>query len=105
MTLAAVSVSQDGHIAVSGVLSFDTVADLRAEGDALIKNLTATEALVVDFQAVKQSDSSALALLTAWARSAGKLNKTIKFVNLQAHLIEIAKLSNLDKIINYSGCV
>lgn len=85
------------HFTLSGTISFDSVANLCDMGSNLIKN--GPQNIVFDFHEIVRSDSSALALLTAWARKARQLNKTIQFINLGPQLIDVAKLSNLDKVL------
>ncbi len=103
MNLATVKISPDGRcLMVSGIIAFDTLVQLREQGGGLIHEVKPEE-IIFDFQEVERSDSSALALLTAWAREARKLGKKVKFVNLQSQLMDIARLSNLDKIIQLSA--
>jgi len=126
MISATVKINDDGHLLVSGVLSFANVAVLRAQGNELIANLSpagaagtaadsattttmpqtqmqtqtkTSQTIVVDFKEVTKCDSAALALLTAWKRMAKQNNRQIQFANLPAQLMDLAKLSNLDKIL------
>lgn len=84
---------------VSGTLNVETVAGLRTAGTQLAQ--TAHEPLF-DLQNITQYDSSALALLTAWARDAKKAGKQARFINVPPQLIAIAKLSDLDKVLSLS---
>lgn len=97
MTLAEVKINKDGNsIQVKGVLNFATVPELRLTGDNLLKVLAEP---VFDFKEVLRSDSAALALLTAWSRSAQKSGKSVRFINIPPQLMDIARLSSLDKIL------
>jgi phospholipid transport system transporter-binding protein len=97
-TTAAVKISQDGKsIEVSGALSFATVPTLRDHGNELLKKLANP---IFDFRAVTRSDSSALALLAAWARYAHGLGKSSRFINIPSQLMDIARLSRLDKVLS-----
>ncbi len=98
MTAAEIKISQNGtRIQVSGVLSFATVPTLRDQGIQLLKNVTEP---LFDFKEVTRSDSAALALLTAWARYAHSLGKSASFINIPPQLMDIARLSRLDKILS-----
>ncbi len=96
MNTATVIKADNGNAEVSGELCFATVSMLRPLG---IKLLATHPYLQFDFQKVVRSDSSALALLTAWMRYAKKNHKTIEFINLPVQLLEMAQLSRLDKIL------
>ncbi|HVV68789.1 MAG TPA: STAS domain-containing protein [Gammaproteobacteria bacterium] len=97
-TAAEVKISKDGKcILVGGVLSFATVGVLRDQGNQLQEKL---QTPVFDFKEVIRADSSALALLTAWARYARGSGKTADFINIPPHLMDIACLSRLDKVLS-----
>lgn len=89
-------IAEKDHVQVTGILSFATVPTLRAEGNQMIKSRAA---VVFDFQNVTCDDSSGLALLTAWTRYAQQCKTNITFVHLPQQLIDIAKVSWLDKIL------
>lgn len=86
----------DGCAQVIGALTFDTVAKLRTKGNQFI---TTRKRLEFDFKDVTRCDSSALTLLTAWARLSRKNGKAIFFINLPQQLYDIAKISGLDKVL------
>jgi len=97
MTLAEVKVNKDGKtVQVKGVLNFATVSELRSAGDSLLKEIAEP---VIDFKEVVRSDSAALTLFTAWSRSAQKEGKSVRFINIPSQLMDIARLSSLDKIL------
>ena len=60
------------------------------------------DALVFDLKQVSFSDSSGVALLTAWGREAKRLDKSIRFVNLPTQLFDIAQVCGLAKILPIS---
>lgn len=93
---AKITLEKNGLAKISGVLSFDTVNQLRLMGDQL---LAQHDHLIFDFQQVTRSDSSGLALLTAWTRIARQSGKKVEFSNLPEQLIDIAKVGGLVKIL------
>lgn len=98
MTTAEIKISADGaSLQVSGILSFATVPTLRDQGNQMLKSLANP---VFDFMGVTRSDSAALALLTAWARQAKSLGKSASFINIPAQLMDIARLSRIDKVLS-----
>lgn len=86
----------ENSIQISGVLDVHTVTQLREVGTSLLKDVANP---VFDLSQVTQCDSSALALLTAWARDAKKLGKEVRFTHLPSSLMAIAKLSALEKVL------
>ena len=87
---------EENSCQICGVLNFSTVPGLRNYGNKIISQYPQ---VVFDFGQVTRSDSAGLALLTAWWRFAGELGKKIRFVNIPNQMIDIARLSNLDKIL------
>ena len=65
--------------------------------DALFDDTSNT--LEIDLSGLQRSDSSGLALLVEWYRSAEQRNKMISFVNIPAQMLDIAMLSGLDDIL------
>jgi anti-anti-sigma factor len=96
--MAEITIGPNGSLLVSGRLVFASAPALRNLGNQMLKNAPAEA--IFDLQAVAYCDSSALSLLTAWARKAKNLRKTIRFINLPAGLLDIAQLSNLDKVLS-----
>jgi phospholipid transport system transporter-binding protein len=90
---------EGSHLLVSGVLSFATVSDVRSMGNELLKNISEP---VFDLKGVTSSDSAALALLSAWAREAKRLGRSVRFINVPTSLMHIALLSNLEKVLSLS---
>jgi anti-anti-sigma factor len=88
--------SSTNEYTIQGELNFSTVEQLRAAGDDLLR----TQATVIfNFQNITRSDSSVLALFTAWMRQARRYNKKIFFTHLSSQLSGIARLSELETIL------
>lgn len=83
---------------IEGELTFNTAKLLLNKSKKLFS--TKTNSIEVDLSKITRSDSSALALLTEWQRLAAQHKKTIVFKNLPSQLLNMAKLSKLDNILN-----
>jgi phospholipid transport system transporter-binding protein len=88
---------QDGDRSrVSGVLHFTTVTALLATGIQAIEN---GRAAVIDLSAVKDSDSSGLALLIEWLSVAKGANRTLRYENIPVQLQQLARLSEVEELV------
>ncbi len=97
MAVATIRPTDNDHYVVEGELCFDTIPSLRQKGDAFIQS---SHALNFDFSGVTRSDSSAMALLLAWYRTAHKLQKKLTYINLSSQMRDLIHLSNLDHFFN-----
>ena len=75
-------------VILDGAITLGNVADLLREGNAAIGDGART----VDLSGVAELDSSALALLLAWLRTARQQGRELSFVNLPPGLTTIARL-------------
>lgn len=98
MNAAGITLSQ-GLLALHGNINFNTVVELRKTGDSLISQASMMN-LRVDFSQVAHSDSSGLALITAWLRLANTLNKRLTLVNVPQSLLRIAKACNVSEFLD-----
>ena len=89
---------QEGFV-LSGVLSFDTVTPLLAEGQSLFASV---DVVRVDLAAVELCDSAGVALLAEWVRLTRGWQKEIEYQNVPAQLLAIAELSGLDALLPFS---
>ncbi len=84
----------DGVLHLQGVLDFRTGAQLRAEGEKLIR-ASSTATVVVDCSAVEHSSSVGLSLLLAYMRVAQGAGKTLSVRSLPVEMRQIAEVSGL----------
>ncbi|CAN5742192.1 MAG: STAS domain-containing protein [Gammaproteobacteria bacterium] len=56
-------------------------------------------AVVVDLKAVARIDSAGLALLVNWAREGRRHRVAIRFQNIPARMLAIAKICGVDKVL------
>lgn len=86
----------DGRFALSGVLDFDTVAEVLAESTKCFEEYTQLE---VDLAGVQEADSAGLALLLEWVNWAKYTVREIRFLNLPDALLAIARISEVDEFL------
>ena len=87
----------EGHFQLAGDLSFASVPQIYPQGEMLFHSKAT--ALVLDLRAVERTDSAGLALLVEWLRQARHQRKDLRFRNIPAQLLAIAKASGLEKIL------
>ena len=89
--------NDDGSWLLKGELGFAQVpAVLKHAG----VNMLGKKPLTVDLKGVSRADSAGLALLVEWLRESEAAGNTIKFVNVPAQLLSIARLCGLDDILS-----
>ena len=88
---------QQNVIFVSGDLNFKNVMSLHQK---CIEQSQPLPELVFDFSRVTSSDSSGLALLVEWIKMAELAKKRVVIKGLSNGLVELAKVSGLDALIN-----
>jgi anti-anti-sigma factor len=84
---------------VSGAIDFDNVVLLWQQGVALIETLKETKEIKVDLKALKESDSSGVALLTGWVRVSQEKSKTILFINMPSFMQDILQVCGLEDVL------
>ncbi len=88
---------RENCLEITGALTIKTIIRLRQTSYALLKK---SSIFRISLKGVTHYDSAALALFTALARDARKMGKQVSFLDIPPQLLEIAKLSNLDKVLN-----
>ncbi len=83
-------------IVLNGVVHFENVESLWRQGLALMNSL---QDIQVDLKGLSQSDSSGLALLTAWVRAARAQDKKIVFTHVPSFMQDIVRVCGLDGIL------
>lgn len=100
MSVAELENTADGHVRVTGELSFNTAPDLAAR----IVDMVQTEKrgktkVIVDLGAVNRADSAGLALLIEWRRQAERQQCTLYFDNIPHQLQAIANVSGVTELL------
>ncbi len=86
-------------LALTGVLSFETIPAVLAESTAFAARPDLPAKLTIDFAGITGVDSSAVALLLEWRRLQNRLGKALEFVNLPPNLVALATLYGVDELI------
>jgi phospholipid transport system transporter-binding protein len=89
-------VRRDGkRLVLEGAATADTVTALLDAGAASLGDGVE----VVDFGAVTEVDSAAVALALAWLRAAQASGRTLSFANLPPAMLNLARLYGVDELI------
>ncbi len=93
--------AENGRFVVSGELNVRSVPGLLNQTQGLFKG--GDGAIDIDLQQVSRADSSGIAILLEWMRTARRGNRPIHFHNVPPQLQAIAKVSGLDQILPISN--
>lgn len=95
--MVTATVERDGDtLRVRGELDFDSVADLWAISEAMIRT---EQILWIDLSGVRRSNSAGVALLVEWLRQAGRRQRELVFINIPAQMRSIIAIADLDTIL------
>ena len=86
---------------LEGPLSFESLPRVLAESATYEARTDLPEKLTIDFSAITDVDSSAVALLLEWRRRAQALGKTLVFANLPPNLLALAELYGVAELIEH----
>lgn len=90
------STDEEDVLYLKGEISFSNIKEVQIKGAALMDTLATIR---VDLSGLTYSDSSGLALLTAWIRTAKIQHKDIIFCNMPQFLADLGRVSGLDAIL------
>jgi phospholipid transport system transporter-binding protein len=79
-----------------GALSFGTVTALLSEGSEAV---AAGRAALIDLAGVTASDSAGLALLIEWLSIAKAAGRAVRYENVPAQLLQLARLSDAEGLL------
>ena len=91
-----IAAAEDGRLAVSGDLTFETVSTLRERGAELLGR---DGDVTLDLNAVTRADSAGLALMIEWLKQAKRRDSTLQVVNMPEQMLAIARMSKLDEVL------
>jgi len=97
MARAQLVEDDDGNWLLQGELGFASVPSVLQHAGM---NMLGKEQVTVDLRGVTRSDSAGLALLVEWLRESEIAGNTIKFVNVPAQLLSIARVCGLEDILS-----
>ena len=96
MSKASIQIGNDGRLQIHGDLNFDSVPLLWHQCCA---RFSEHNELDIDLSQVERSDSAGLALLVECLRWANENGKTLRFFNIPAQMLAIARVSSLDQVL------
>jgi phospholipid transport system transporter-binding protein len=86
----------DSSYAIEGVLDFDSVASLVAEGERM---LSGSGRIDVDLGAIREANSAGLALVLEWMDMARRRRRDLRLHNLPESLMRLASLANVSGLL------
>lgn len=96
MADATISDRGDGRLVIHGELSFASVPGVWAQWLNLDGGQAGRD---IDLSDVQRSDSAGLALLIECLRQTRKTGKSIRFFNIPAQMLAMARVSSLDEVL------
>jgi phospholipid transport system transporter-binding protein len=86
----------DASYALEGVLDFNSVASLAAQGERM---LGGSGRLDLDLRAVREANSAGLGLLLEWLELARRGGRTLRLHHLPDSLLRLAALANVARLL------
>ncbi len=96
MSQASIELGKTGRVEIHGDLSFESVPGLWSRCYSLISE---RDELEIDLDQVARSDSAGLALLVECLRQAHQSGKAVRFLNIPAQMLAMARVSSLDEVL------
>lgn len=90
-----VTLRGEGNLAVSGVLTFNTVPDVLTQSAPWIDK--AGGPITMDLKEVRRADSAGLALLVEWLRRAKDKGRQLRFVNVPDQVRSLIRVNGLSE--------
>ncbi|MCB1624053.1 MAG: STAS domain-containing protein [Pseudomonadales bacterium] len=88
----------DGKLTVVGELSFRTARSACRDGERAL-NASSVPIVTVDCVGVTRADSAGVAVLIEWLRYARRAGRELRFENLPAAVLAIARISEVDQLL------
>jgi phospholipid transport system transporter-binding protein len=86
-------------LVLEGAMTFDTVPELMSAAEEHFRQ----GAGAIDFAAVTEVDSAAVALALEWVRQAERANVALRLVNLPESMRNLAKLYGVSELLQHSN--
>jgi phospholipid transport system transporter-binding protein len=93
-----ISETTSGRVTVTGELTFASARDARQLGILVLEGSRA-ERIVIDCGGVTRADSAGLAVLLDWLAWGRRKSRVMSLENLPASLVAIAKISEVDGLL------
>lgn len=89
------TVRDSNELYVDGIINFDNATGVMQLGCQFIAKL---HVININLAQLQHSDSSGLAVISAWISYASNQKKVLKIYNMPKFLYDLSKLSNLEQI-------
>lgn len=99
MTKLSITDQGAGHFAVDGDLTFSTIDQQTVKSVAF---LSSSKHITIDLLGVVSTDSAGLALMIEWIKYTRHHRTQLSFKNIPEQLLNLAKLSGLDKTSHFA---
>jgi phospholipid transport system transporter-binding protein len=94
----AVLAMNGGALSISGVLDFESVLDIDAEGRHWLADAAPAQC-ELDLAAVTYASSVGIALVLGWMRAAQNAGKTLAIKNIPADMRALARVGGLEAVL------
>jgi len=88
----------ENKVFLDGDISYETVV-VALQLNIFSSNHSADKSVLVDFSGIGHADSSGLALMLHWLRSAKKKEIDVQFFHVPKKLMALAEMSNLEEVL------
>ena len=88
----------EASIAIVGVLDFDSVVELNAEGQRWLQDIAPAQCRL-DLARVTYSSSAGVALVLGWLRTAARAKKNLEIINMPSDMAALVRVSGLDDLL------
>lgn len=92
----AIEQLSQNRFVIHGDLIFETVGAIYEQNKLLFE--ASENAIEISLSGVERADSSGLALIIEWLRTARQLQRPLKFTDVPPQILDLAKLSSLDEL-------
>ncbi|VAW72395.1 hypothetical protein MNBD_GAMMA12-1771 [hydrothermal vent metagenome] len=102
MSKVEIQKSSSGKIEIRGELSYDNVMTLAHDASGVF---ACEQDLCIDLGGITHTDSSGIALLVEWLSDARHHNQEINFINVPEQVMDVARVSHLDRVLPMSEAI
>jgi phospholipid transport system transporter-binding protein len=86
----------EGRFSLSGDMSFETAHQILKVSEPQLRQHASLE---IDLSGVEKADSAGLALMLEWKAQAGQRGAEVRFIEVPASLLSIARTSEVEDLI------
>ncbi|CBL44222.1 STAS domain protein [gamma proteobacterium HdN1] len=95
---AALEKLSDSAWTLRGDIKYANAVEIREQGERLLES--SAQSVGVDLSGMTSATSVAISVLLCWLRAAQKRGKSLSFNHLPQNLLDVARVSGLDKLLD-----